>query len=95
VKSRRTRSGGRVAAGSDLVAGERLSAANPFETSGSHQPFDPAATHHGALAAQLVPHLAGPYRPRPMAGSECTRVTSARIASSAIDLADRGRALAA
>ena len=77
---------GRVGLGGD----ERLSAAYPLNASGSHQPFDPAAGNIAAGPAELVPHLVGSDRPPPMAGSECTGVTSASIASSAIDLADRG-----
>src|SRR5450631_1346793 len=56
LNSRPTRSGGRVGLGRD----ERLSAANPLKPSDSHQPFDPATPHVAALAAQLVPYLAGP-----------------------------------
>ena len=82
---------GRVGPGRD----KRSSAANPGKASASHQPLNPAAANHGALAAQLVPHLAGAVQAAPNARSACTRVISASIASSAIDLADRGRDLAA
>lgn len=59
VKSRPTRSGGRVTAGSDLVVTNDLPRRTPLE---SHQPLDPAAGNRGALAAKLVPHLAGPVQ---------------------------------
>ena len=95
VKSRSTRSGGRVAAGSGLVMTNLLPRLTPRRPTVRIS----RSTVHRATGwpsrRSWCHTLRHPYRPRPIVGSLCTRTISISNASSLTDLAETGLVLAA
>jgi len=94
VKSRSTRSGGLSALGSDFVVTNCLPRRTPCRPASriSRSMVQRAAT---MFSRRSWCHTLATYKPRPIFGSECTRLISTSNAPSLIERADAARDLAA